>query len=149
MERLDHLRQLMREIGPLMQLGSVVELNDRPAWQIEIDEAVGVEAVYDPDAETLALIAVAGMPPQLPAGTVCERLLAYNADWPGNGRPRAGLRGVLLSLAEDSPVLGLSAAGLAGMLGELDSAMRALIADLERDTAATAIPGDAGLATRV
>lgn len=125
MDIVEHVRGLMREIGPLAKLGSVVEMNDAPIWQIEFDETYGLEAVLDPEDGRLSLIAVMEAPQHIELESLVRQVLTHNAGWPHETRACAGLRGTFLSMAGNCSAKGLQVSDLAARAFELRDTLHA------------------------
>lgn len=102
MTDLTHLRQLMTEIGPALELTGVAEYGEQGTWALVVDADTEVWAEWDPDARLLVLSAELAVPPDDGRLELYETLLVYN-----HRRGRTG--GVRISLSDPSGplVLGL------------------------------------------
>lgn len=110
---------LMGQVGPLMDMMSVEETEDRATWILAVEETLAVLAEYDADSRKLILSAETAMVPEERRADVYELLLLFNAQW----RETGGVRMVLEAPGE--PVVqvvdiagdGLDLVGLQTVLG--------------------------------
>ena len=109
------IHQVMAEIGPLLELGAVIESDDGDGWILAIDEHESVLVELDETEERILLSAGAGLPPDDARPRLYEMLLAYNREWHATG-------GICMALEEpggevvqmlELPVAGLDVARLA------------------------------------
>lgn len=91
MQTADHVRQVMSEVGPLLELAEVSEAEGGTAWALRIDENSVVFAELDEANDRLVLTVDVGMPTEANRGELLETLLAYSGQWMRTG----GIRMVL------------------------------------------------------
>ena len=104
----------MSEIGPLLELGAVIESDDGDGWVLVIDEDDGVLVELDEAEGRIFLSAEAGLPDDDARARLYETLLAYNAQWYASGGVRMALDepgGVVVQMLE-LPAAELDAARL-------------------------------------
>ncbi len=87
----EHMHRLMSEIGPLLELGAVIESDDGDGWILAIDEDDGVLVELDEAEGRILLSAEAGLPDDEARAQLCETLLVYNAQWSASGGVRMAL----------------------------------------------------------
>lgn len=126
----DLVKGLMREIGPLLNLDAVDEMNDAPHWRLAFDELYGMDAVLDEERGLLVLIASVPAPEHLDKEALYRKTLTHNHGWPASGRARAGLRGDAIVLTEEITTEGLDLSRLSGSVTALTTALKAFMADL-------------------
>ncbi len=112
------VRDLMSEIGPILELRGIVEINGEAKWVLDLDGEHAVVVEHAAADDRLFFTAEAGVP-EPAARLVCyELLLAYNALWRQTGGVRMAVNGedgAVLQIA-DVAVEGLDAAALAEVL---------------------------------
>ena len=107
--------QVMTEIGPLLELGAVIESDDGDGWILVVDEDNSVLVELDETEERILLSADAGLPDDDARPRLYEMLLAYNRQWHATGGIRMALEepgGEVVQMLE-LPVAGLGVTRLA------------------------------------
>lgn len=154
MSNAELVSDLMVEVGPILELRGIVEINGEAQWVLDVDGELAVVAEYFEADDRLFFTADAGVPDPS-ARLVCyELLLAYNAMWRQTGGVRMAVNGedgAVLQIA-DIAVDGLDAAKLATVLrnfiGKLGEWIDIIEMDPEQSAAnaagAPAAPNGAG-----
>ena len=81
----------MSEIGPLLELGAIIESDEGDGWVLAIDEDDGVLVELDEAEGRIFLSADAGLPDDQIRPGLYETLLVYNAQWDATGGIRMAL----------------------------------------------------------
>ncbi len=142
----DHMHQLMSEIGPLLELGAVIESDDGDGWILAFDEDDGALIELDEDEGRIFLSAEAGRPDNEARPQLYETLLIYNAQWSASGGVRMALDepgGAVVQMLE-LPAAELDAARLSQVFAaflEVLSGWRAIVSG--RPGAAPGLPAPA------
>ena len=89
----EHIRALMREIGPQMALAQVTEFEVEGTWTLIPDEDTVLFADYDEAGGRLVLSAEAGRPVDSGRLGLYDLLLRYNNSWAETGGVRMALDG--------------------------------------------------------
>ena len=85
------LHLMMEEIGPLLDLAAVAELEGGLAWELAVDEETVVGAEYDEEEDRLVLSAAIAQPPEEERLALYELFLVYNGQWDLTGGLRMSL----------------------------------------------------------
>lgn len=128
----DLIKDLMRKIGPLLDLDSVDEMNDAPHWRLTIEERYGIDAVLDEERNLLTLIASAQAPDHIDKEELFSIILIHNHGWPTSARARAGMRGDAIVLTEEMVVDGLDLSHLSIGITELIKTLKEFMLNLPK-----------------
>ena len=91
MELKTQIRQLMTELGPVLDLAAVAEYEDGNAWSLALDEETEVWIDYDEANGRLILTTEVGAPTEENPYKLYETLLVYNNQWQQTGGVRMAL----------------------------------------------------------
>ncbi len=91
MATLQHIQQLMAEIGPCLEVQAVLQDADGQHWSIEYDSEIEIEMSYDELQNKLTLAADIGKPCREWETHTYAMLLQYNALWPETSGMRIAL----------------------------------------------------------
>ena len=111
----------MAQVGPLMELMSVVEAEDGASWILAADETLAVLAEYNADGRKLILSTETAVVPEKRRAETYEMILLFNAQW----RETGGVRMVLEAPGEpivqvvDIPTEDLDLVDLQTVLGNV------------------------------
>ena len=91
MQTAERVRQVLTEVGPLLELEAVTEGEDSTTWLLAIDEQTVVFVELDEANDRLMLSTPLGEPPEARRAELLETLLAYNSLWTQTGGVRMAL----------------------------------------------------------
>ncbi|SDG76746.1 type III secretion system chaperone [Propionivibrio dicarboxylicus] len=131
------LRDLMTEIGPLLDLAQITEFSEDASWHLVFDTDIHMDIEYDPKGERLMITGDLSELPQERENT-CVALLRYNYLWTEHGGVRAALDGVpgRLVLMLEMPVARLEISRLCAALRNLRTVIETWRAILSGKTSA-------------
>ena len=123
----EHVHHLLVELGPLLELGAVVEYDGQNAWSLGVDEETAVHAEFHADEDRLYLSANVASPPEARRAATYDLLLQYNNQWTETGGIRMALDGPAGRVVQitDLRVTGLDVSSLESALVSFLEKLRA------------------------
>ena len=109
MPGIQQVRLLLKELGPALELGEIVERPDANAWGLATRDGKVFFLEFVPDDDRLWLSADAGTPRSEARAELYALMLQYNAQWQRTGGVRLALDGPEgeVVIAYDLPASGL------------------------------------------
>ena len=89
----ERISGLMAELGPILELRGILEVNDMDRWVLDLDGEHAVVVEYRPSDDRLFFTGEIGIPVPEVRTVIYELLLAYNAMWRDTGGIRMAVNG--------------------------------------------------------
>ena len=129
------LQDLMRQVGPTLDLARVTAYEGNQAWRLVFDDEHGsvIDAEWDSHAGRVVFTAEVATVPETARASAFELLLTYNYLWSAHGGVRAAVTGPAgdVVLLFDLALEGLDLPRLCEVLGNMHAIARSCRAVLE------------------